>query len=129
MRWRMSSPRSIGPAEPEVAIRHSGYACCEPRAPTRKRSDDMPMTTTAAAGAGIYTDRHPSVVRDPEVRGSAGRWILAARPPDDPQCSRTRSHVAHDRSPGELLRATLAAVAPGTELRDGLERILRGRTG
>src|SRR3990170_98012 len=31
--------------------------------------------------------------------------------------------------PDELLRATLAAVAPGTELRDGLERILRGRTG
>ena len=29
----------------------------------------------------------------------------------------------------ELLLATLAAVAPGTELRDGLERILRGRTG
>jgi diadenylate cyclase len=37
--------------------------------------------------------------------------------------------VAPDRSPEELLRATLAAVAPGTELRDGLERILRGRTG
>lgn len=29
----------------------------------------------------------------------------------------------------ELRRATLAAVAPGTELRDGLERILRGKTG
>lgn len=29
----------------------------------------------------------------------------------------------------ELLRTSLAAVAPGTELRDGLERILRGRTG
>ncbi|MEO7753524.1 MAG: DNA integrity scanning diadenylate cyclase DisA [Terracoccus sp.] len=28
-----------------------------------------------------------------------------------------------------LLRAALAAVAPGTDLRDGLERILRGRTG
>ena len=27
------------------------------------------------------------------------------------------------------LRSTLAAVAPGSELRDGLERILRGRTG
>ncbi|MDO5698654.1 MAG: DNA integrity scanning diadenylate cyclase DisA [Dermatophilus congolensis] len=27
------------------------------------------------------------------------------------------------------LRATLAAVAPGTELRDGIERIIRGRTG
>jgi len=29
----------------------------------------------------------------------------------------------------DLLRQTLAAVAPGTALRDGLERILRGRTG
>lgn len=29
----------------------------------------------------------------------------------------------------ELMRDTLAHVAPGTELRDGLERILRGRTG
>jgi diadenylate cyclase len=29
----------------------------------------------------------------------------------------------------ELLRGTLAAAAPGTMLRDGLERILRGRTG
>ncbi len=37
--------------------------------------------------------------------------------------------VAHERSAEEQLRATLAAVAPGTELRDGLERILRGRTG
>src|SRR5919107_5462349 len=27
------------------------------------------------------------------------------------------------------LRATLASIAPGTPLRDGLERILRGRTG
>ncbi|MEP6799625.1 MAG: DNA integrity scanning diadenylate cyclase DisA [Lapillicoccus sp.] len=34
-----------------------------------------------------------------------------------------------ERSDDDLLRATLAAVAPGTELRDGLERILRGRTG
>src|ERR1700709_352133 len=32
--------------------------------------------------------------------------------------------------PGDdVLRATLAAVAPGTMLRDGLERILRGNTG
>jgi diadenylate cyclase len=34
-----------------------------------------------------------------------------------------------DRSEEDLLIATLAAVAPGTELRDGLERILRGGTG
>ena len=31
--------------------------------------------------------------------------------------------------PEARLRATLAAVAPGTELREGLERVLRGRTG
>src|SRR6476469_2082165 len=34
-----------------------------------------------------------------------------------------------DRTDALLLRAALAAVAPGTELRDSLERILRGRTG
>jgi diadenylate cyclase len=34
-----------------------------------------------------------------------------------------------ERTEDELVLATLAAVAPGTELRDGLERILRGRTG
>ncbi|MBR7679196.1 DNA integrity scanning protein DisA, partial [Streptomyces daliensis] len=28
-----------------------------------------------------------------------------------------------------LMRATLSAVAPGTALRDGLERVLRGNTG
>lgn len=32
-------------------------------------------------------------------------------------------------SSDDLLRSTLAAVAPGTALRDGLERILRGNTG
>lgn len=37
--------------------------------------------------------------------------------------------MVHSRSTQDLLRSTLAAVAPGTELRDGLERILRGRTG
>lgn len=37
--------------------------------------------------------------------------------------------AAHNKGLDERLRATLAAVAPGTTLRDGLERILRGRTG
>lgn len=36
---------------------------------------------------------------------------------------------AHDKSHDERRRATLAAVAPGTQIRDGLERILRGHTG
>lgn len=34
-----------------------------------------------------------------------------------------------DAHEAERLRATLASIAPGTSLRDGLERILRGRTG
>ncbi len=34
-----------------------------------------------------------------------------------------------DSHDAERLRATLASIAPGTPLRDGLERILRGRTG
>jgi len=37
--------------------------------------------------------------------------------------------VTHDKGHDERRRATLAAVAPGTALRDGLERILRGNTG
>lgn len=37
--------------------------------------------------------------------------------------------AANNKGLDERLRATLAAVAPGTTLRDGLERILRGRTG
>jgi diadenylate cyclase len=37
--------------------------------------------------------------------------------------------VAPERTEPSDLRATLAAVAPGTALRDGLERILRGNTG
>ncbi len=40
-----------------------------------------------------------------------------------------RKEVTVARSPEDSLKATLARVAPGTELRDGLERILRGRTG
>jgi diadenylate cyclase len=36
---------------------------------------------------------------------------------------------AQDKGKDERRRATLAAVAPGTQLRDGLERILRGHTG
>jgi diadenylate cyclase len=37
--------------------------------------------------------------------------------------------VAPERPSEDLLLATLRSVAPGTPLRDGLERILRGRTG
>ncbi len=43
--------------------------------------------------------------------------------------STAKSAVSHSLSTEELLRSTLAVLAPGTALRDGLERILRGRTG
>src|SRR5215207_10055105 len=48
-------------------------------------------------------------------------WLVASRFRE----GRTMS----GRGPSELLRSTLTRLAPGTELRDGLERILRGRTG
>lgn len=41
----------------------------------------------------------------------------------------TVANSSEKNSTGVRMRATLAAVAPGTELREGLERILRGRTG
>jgi diadenylate cyclase len=37
--------------------------------------------------------------------------------------------VTRNDSPGPTLRETIGRLAPGTPLRDGLERILRGRTG
>lgn len=43
--------------------------------------------------------------------------------------ARYHAQVPTSHAPDDLLRSTLAAVAPGGELRDGLERILRGRTG
>src|SRR5439155_12258386 len=46
---------------------------------------------------------------------------------DDTDGARERQLASADRE--DKLRATLARMAPGTVLRDGLERILRGRTG
>lgn len=78
-----------------------------------------PATEAAASGRGALaglTSRYPLPDR------------VDRRTSADHAPSRGES-MAAERSPEELLRATLAAVAPGTELRDGLERILRGRTG
>lgn len=57
-----------------------------------------------------------------------------------PKARRTPLRISEDDPPedqvagerletDDALRSTITAVAPGTELRDGLERILRGRTG
>jgi hypothetical protein len=48
----------------------------------------------------------------------------------DRDSGRTASITLSAAGPaGDPLRANLALMAPGTALRDGLERILRGRTG
>ncbi|GLY97024.1 DNA integrity scanning protein DisA [Actinoplanes sp. NBRC 103695] len=60
----------------------------------------------------------PSNVTRPGVNGSASRGIVPSPP------GLTGGGVTADP-----LRANLALMAPGTALRDGLERILRGRTG
>src|SRR6188472_322619 len=55
---------------------------------------------------------------------------LTARPTYAAAGTEEHGVVGTDRSDDTLrLRATLASIAPGTALRDGLERILRGRTG
>ena len=66
-------------------------------------------------------------LRQPEWTEPATDATNPATDPTSPQSP--RGPIIVERSDDELLRATLAAVAPGTELRDGLERILRGRTG
>jgi diadenylate cyclase len=65
----------------------------------------------------------------PVARRRATR--LAQQGPHSRTTQTTGRHVAGtDRADDTLrLRATLASIAPGTTLRDGLERILRGRTG
>ena len=57
-------------------------------------------------------------------RASGGRDAA-----EEPRTGGTRGVATPVERSDDLLRATLAAVAPGTDLRDGLERILRGRTG
>lgn len=52
-----------------------------------------------------------------------------SRGTDNASRHRYDSTVPHPHHTDDLLRSTLAAVAPGSALRDGLERILRGRTG
>jgi diadenylate cyclase len=62
------------------------------------------------------------------VLGPAGRVVGMARLRPAEQTANSFSGSVPGAG-GDPLRATLALMAPGTALRDGLERILRGRTG
>lgn len=58
-----------------------------------------------------------------------GDKVVAKTAGDKAEKTAAKPPSHHRLTTDELLRSTLAAVAPGTALRDGLERILRGRTG
>ena len=117
-----ASPASSGrsPASPAGWPRPPGWASARPssrQGVLRARSDPR-----GDARRGVR-------------RTSAARCVAALQPctrldlrPTEPAAAKQGSSDVDQRD-DELLRATLAAVAPGTELRDGLERILRGRTG
>src|SRR4051794_41947436 len=92
------------------------------------RAADYTLTVTRAPRLrlGFASTSRSGAVPDPALRPS-DRPSTCHQPPRN-GAPPTRSSVAHDRSPGELLRPTLAAVAPRTELRDGLEPVPRGRT-
>src|SRR4051812_47278159 len=65
------------------------------------------------------------VDRDPGPgHGHRGHVDSAAAPPRP-----SGAHVPADVDPEIALRELLGRIAPGTALRDGLERILAGRTG
>ncbi|KAA9373136.1 DNA integrity scanning protein DisA [Microbispora cellulosiformans] len=79
---------------------------------------------------GASTGRPRSATRTSRPRGAVARGpvrqTIPRRLPGEP----TEVHVLdNDKAADERRRAVLAALAPGTALRDGLERILRGHTG
>ena len=86
------------------------------------------MADVAPCGARHRRRRrvHPAPATPGRAHDRSHDW---PRPPDPATDPGRRSACHAPARDDELLRATLAAVAPGTELRDGLERILRGRTG
>jgi len=82
---------------------------------------DANKTASAGTGAGAGAAGRVGAVGTPARTGAVGtpaRTISAGT-----------SALTSPAATGDPLRANLALMAPGTALRDGLERILRGRTG
>ena len=91
-------------------------------------------------GCGPEVDRHGRqrhgriVTKSTELQGAPctgrGPGLRSVGTVDCARADRSRHHAGVTAMlGGDPLRATLARVAPGTPLRDSLERILRGRTG
>ncbi|WFE22288.1 DNA integrity scanning diadenylate cyclase DisA [Solwaraspora sp. WMMD937] len=82
---------------------------------------DRDANKTASAGTSAGSAGRVGAVGTPARTGAVGapaRTISAGT-----------SALTSPAATGDPLRANLALMAPGTALRDGLERILRGRTG
>ena len=92
------------------------------RAQTGRQVDGMQVLDVST----VLSALRAAQVTNADGRATQSPRLTAARV----SASLGRNLVAVERTDDTLrLRATLAAIAPGTALRDGLERILRGRTG
>ena len=108
-------PASRGPRRARATARST--ACAWSRLPT-----SPPRCGCSGSSAGEARPERRRGPLDPDWRRQVRHAATGRRP---------RGRVAGtDRTEETLrLRETLASIAPGTALRDGLERILRGRTG
>ena len=108
--------------------------------PRRVRPRERPEGRGDAGDRGAPTSLRAAAARwsaSERARGSSGLHLarLTTARQSGPQTAAVASNGrlawrSPVRSEEQLrLRATLASIAPGTALRDGLERILRGRTG
>ena len=95
------------------------------------RPDPVDSRGRASCTCHVHGRLHAHVQTPLIVRPPAERSRGTSGPPgrDNRIDSVTVAPNSDKNSTGARMRATLAAVAPGTELREGLERILRGRTG
>ena len=104
--------------------------------PCRRAADRTPAASSDEPRCGRFPTRLTPVA-DRSSRGSPATVAARPRKPAGPvrsafDCARRKAPEGTNRwrSPNATsLRTVLATVAPGTPLRDGLERILRGHTG
>ena len=120
------SARPPGSASPGPSCRPAqptGPASCPPS--LGSRSSRAPTSGRRLSALRLVGSTAPSTRPFPSYGWCADYTDRADHP-----SGKGRAVAAGDRQTTDArLRATLAAVAPGTELREGLERILRGRTG
>src|SRR5690606_555627 len=110
-----------------------GWPCCRPAPSPRRCTWVLPGPEPRRSRSGhdhpVVRSPGPPVATIRRRNGPVGTFLPGARDQGGPHTAVRDGAPVAERADEELLRATLAAVAPGTELRDGLERVLSGRTG